>query len=65
MVPSSAPFARKEPAPPVAMAPPALWLASPASDGVTGRRFVAALRDPALPPEQAAEAAGAPIAWPG
>jgi NAD(P)-dependent dehydrogenase (short-subunit alcohol dehydrogenase family) len=64
MVPASAPFARSAMIPPVAMAPPAQWLASPASDGVTGRRFVAGLWDPALPPEQAAAAAGAPIAWP-
>jgi NAD(P)-dependent dehydrogenase (short-subunit alcohol dehydrogenase family) len=64
MVPPSAPFARSQLIPPAAMAPPALWLASPASDGVTGRRFVAGLWDPALPPGEAAEAAGAPIAWP-
>jgi NAD(P)-dependent dehydrogenase (short-subunit alcohol dehydrogenase family) len=64
MVPASAPFARSEMIPPAAMAPPARWLASPASDGVTGRRFVAGLWDPALAPEQAAAAAGAPIAWP-
>jgi len=64
MVPPSAPFARAEMIPPAAMAPPAQWLASPASDGVTGRRFVAGLWDPALSPEQAAAAAGAPIAWP-
>jgi NAD(P)-dependent dehydrogenase (short-subunit alcohol dehydrogenase family) len=64
MVPPSAPFARAEMIPPAALAPPAQWLASPASDGVTGRRFVAGLWDPALSPEQAAAAAGAPIAWP-
>src|SRR5262245_2263695 len=64
MVPASAPFARSEMILPAAMAPPAQWLASPASDGVTGRRFVGGLWDPALPPEQAAAAAGAPIAWP-
>jgi NAD(P)-dependent dehydrogenase (short-subunit alcohol dehydrogenase family) len=64
MVPASAPFARSEMIPPAAMAAPAQWLASPASDGVTGRRFVAGLWDAALPPEQAAAAAGAPIAWP-
>ncbi|MGH6899373.1 MAG: SDR family NAD(P)-dependent oxidoreductase, partial [Geminicoccaceae bacterium] len=52
MVPASAPFARREMIPPAAMAPPACWLASPASDGVTGRRFVAGLWDPALTPEQ-------------
>ena len=65
MVPASAPFARSAMIPATALAPPAQWLASPASDGVTGRRFVAGLWDPALPPEQAAAAAGAPIAWPG
>ena len=64
MVPASAPFARHEMIPPAAMAPPAQWLASAAADGVTGRRFVAGLWDPTLPPEQAAAAAGAPIAWP-
>jgi NAD(P)-dependent dehydrogenase (short-subunit alcohol dehydrogenase family) len=64
MVPTSAPFARSEMIAPAAMAPPAQWLASPASDGVTGRRFVAGLWDAALPPEEAAAAAGAPIAWP-
>jgi NAD(P)-dependent dehydrogenase (short-subunit alcohol dehydrogenase family) len=64
MVPASAPFARSEMIPPAAMAPPAQWLASAASDGVSGRRFVAGLWDPTLPPEQAATAAGAPIAWP-
>jgi NAD(P)-dependent dehydrogenase (short-subunit alcohol dehydrogenase family) len=64
MVPASAPFAREQLIRPEAMAPPAQWLASPASNGVTGRRFVAGLWDPALPPEEAAAAAGAPIAWP-
>jgi NAD(P)-dependent dehydrogenase (short-subunit alcohol dehydrogenase family) len=65
MVPAAAPFARSEMIPPAAMAPPALWLASPASDGVTGQRFVAGLWDPALPPADAAAAASAPIGWPG
>jgi NAD(P)-dependent dehydrogenase (short-subunit alcohol dehydrogenase family) len=64
MVPASAPFGREELIPPQAMAAPAQWLASPASDGVTGRRFIAALWDAALPPEQAAEQSGAPIGWP-
>jgi NAD(P)-dependent dehydrogenase (short-subunit alcohol dehydrogenase family) len=64
MVPASAPFARAALIPPAALAPPAQWLASPASDGVTGRRFVAGLWNPALPPAEAAAAASAPIAWP-
>jgi len=50
---------------PEIMVPPLLWLASDASGGVTGRRFVAALWDPALPPAEAAKRAGAPAAWPG
>ena len=64
MVPASAPFGREELIPVRAMAAPAQWLASPASDGVSGRRFVAALWDPALSPAQAAQQSGAPIGWP-
>jgi hypothetical protein len=44
---------------PEVMAPPLLWLVSDAAANVTGRRFLG----PALPPEQAAEKAGAPVAW--
>ncbi|MDE0058739.1 MAG: SDR family NAD(P)-dependent oxidoreductase [Defluviicoccus sp.] len=50
---------------PEAMAAPIRWLLDPASDGVTGRRFLGVRWDPSLPPEQAAEAASAPAAWPG
>ncbi len=46
------------------MVAPVVWLASDASDGVNNLRFRAALFDPAVPPEQAAAAAGAPVAWP-
>lgn len=49
---------------PEVMVPPLLWLASEASNGVTGRRFIAALWDSDLPPAQAAEKAGAAAAWP-
>jgi len=38
---------------------------SDAADGVNARRFIAADWDRALPPAQAAEKAGAPIAWLG
>ena len=48
---------------PEVMVPPLLWLASPESDGVTGRRFIAALWDRTLPPAHAAEKAGAAAAW--
>jgi hypothetical protein len=47
------------------MVPPLLWLVSDAAAGVTARRFIAADWDRALPPEQAAEKAGTPIAWLG
>ena len=47
------------------MVPPLLWLVSPAADGVNARRFVAADWDTSLPPAQAAEKAGVPIAWLG
>jgi NAD(P)-dependent dehydrogenase (short-subunit alcohol dehydrogenase family) len=51
--------------PPEIMARPIVWLASNASDHVTGRRFIAARWHPALTGEQAAQAAGAPAAWGG
>jgi NAD(P)-dependent dehydrogenase (short-subunit alcohol dehydrogenase family) len=45
------------------MVAPLLWLVSNASDGVTGKRFIAAFWDKTLPPAQAAEKCGAPMAW--
>ena len=51
--------------PPDVMAPPILWLASDASDQITGRRFIAARWNSALTDAQAAQAAGAPAAWGG
>ena len=48
---------------PEVMAPPLVWLLSDAADTVTAQRFLAVHWDPALPPEEAAEKAGAPIAW--
>ena len=50
---------------PEIMVPPLLWLLSDAAHAVNGRRFIAADWDTALPPAQAAEQAGAPIAWGG
>jgi NAD(P)-dependent dehydrogenase (short-subunit alcohol dehydrogenase family) len=50
---------------PEIMVPPLLWLVSESAAGVTARRFIAADWDRALPPEQAAEKAGTPIAWLG
>jgi 3-oxoacyl-[acyl-carrier protein] reductase len=48
---------------PEIMAAPVLWLASRASDGVTGMRFSAKSWDVDSPPEQAAARAGQPAAW--
>ena len=64
MIPADSGVDRAQLIPPERMVPPILWLASPDSDGVTGMRFQAALWDPALPPAEAAERAGAPAAWP-
>ena len=50
---------------PEIMVPPLLWLVSDAAASVTARRFIAADWDTALLPAQAAEKAGAPIAWLG
>ncbi|MBV8889059.1 MAG: SDR family oxidoreductase [Alphaproteobacteria bacterium] len=63
MVPAESGFARDRMIQPGVMAPPLVWLVSDAADAVTGRRFLAVHWDPALPPEQAAEKAGAPVAW--
>jgi len=48
---------------PEIMAPPLLWLLSDEATEVNGRRYIAADWDTSLPPAQAAEKAGAPIAW--
>jgi NAD(P)-dependent dehydrogenase (short-subunit alcohol dehydrogenase family) len=63
MVPMEAGFDRQDMIQPEVMAPPLVWLVSDAAGGVTGRRFLAVHWDPALPPAQAAEKAGAPVAW--
>jgi NAD(P)-dependent dehydrogenase (short-subunit alcohol dehydrogenase family) len=48
---------------PEIMVTPLLWLVSPASDRITGKRFVAAFWDKSLQPGQAAEKCSAPMAW--
>ena len=45
------------------MVTPLLWLVSPASDAITGKRFIAAFWDKALQVDQAAEKCSAPMAW--
>jgi NAD(P)-dependent dehydrogenase (short-subunit alcohol dehydrogenase family) len=46
------------------MGPPIRWLASAASDGITGCRFIARDWDSKLPPAEAAARVRAPIGWP-
>jgi NAD(P)-dependent dehydrogenase (short-subunit alcohol dehydrogenase family) len=48
---------------PEIMASPLRWLVSEAAAGVSGRRFLAAHWDTSLPPAEAAEKCGSPIAW--
>lgn len=63
MVPLVAGYDREEMIQPAVMAPPLVWLVSDAAAQVTGRRFLAVHWDPSLPPAEAAEKAGAPVAW--
>ena len=63
MVPQEAGFDRAQMIQPEIMVRPLVWLISDAAAAVTARRFLAVHWDPALPPAEAAEKAGAPIAW--
>jgi 3-oxoacyl-[acyl-carrier protein] reductase len=64
MVPANPAVPRETLIRPEVMGPVSRWLASPLSNGVTGRRFLAALWDPMLPDAEAADAASAPVGWP-
>jgi len=48
---------------PEIMVTPLLWLVSDAADAITGKRFIAAFWDKALPQAEAAERCSAPMAW--
>jgi NAD(P)-dependent dehydrogenase (short-subunit alcohol dehydrogenase family) len=63
MISDEAGFDRGKLIQPKVMVPPLLWLLSDAAGRVTGRRFLGVHWDAALPPERAAEKAGAPVAW--
>jgi NAD(P)-dependent dehydrogenase (short-subunit alcohol dehydrogenase family) len=63
MVSDNTGFDRTKMIQPEVMAPPLIWLLSDAAGKVTGRRFVAVHWNTNLPPDQAAEIAGAPVAW--
>ncbi len=62
MISDEAGFDRDKLIQPEVMVPPLLWLVSDAAK-VTGRRFLGVHWDAALPPDQAGEKAGAPVAW--
>lgn len=64
MVPASSGLKRQDLIPPVLMTHPLLWLCSSQADQVTGKRYVAAKWDPAVPIEAARAASEAPIGWP-
>ncbi|MBO6560164.1 MAG: SDR family oxidoreductase [Nisaea sp.] len=49
---------------PSVMGPPAAWLASPESNGITGKRYIAGFWNTSLPEREAARESGAPIGWP-
>jgi NAD(P)-dependent dehydrogenase (short-subunit alcohol dehydrogenase family) len=63
MVPLESGFDRERMIQPAVMAPPLAWLVSDEATDTTGRRFLAVHWDPALPPREAAEKSGAPVAW--
>jgi NAD(P)-dependent dehydrogenase (short-subunit alcohol dehydrogenase family) len=63
MISDEAGFDRANLIQPEVMVPPLLWLVSDAAGKVTGRRFLGVHWDPKLTPEEAAEKAGAPVAW--
>jgi 3-oxoacyl-[acyl-carrier protein] reductase len=63
MVPPFAKPDRSALVPPQVMVDPIVWLTSRASDGVTARRFTAALWNGRATAEENARIAGAPVAW--
>lgn len=63
MISGEAGFDRSKLIQPEVMVSPLLWLVSDAAANVMGRRFLGIHWEAALPPEQAAEKAGAPVAW--
>jgi NAD(P)-dependent dehydrogenase (short-subunit alcohol dehydrogenase family) len=63
IIPNAAVADRSKLLRPEIMVPPLLWLVSDAAAEVTGRRFLAVHWDVRLPPAEAAEKCGAPIAW--
>ncbi len=63
MIPEASGFERDALIQPSVMVAPSVWLASDASAGVNGMRFLAALWDPEASAEANIEKAGATVAW--
>lgn len=63
MIPEESGIPREKLIQPDVMISPVTWLASDASDGTNGMRFIGALWDESLPIERRIEQAGAPCAW--
>lgn len=63
MIPLEAGYEREDMIQPAVMVAPLNWLVSDAAAAVSGRRFLGVHWDPKLPPEEAAEKSGAPVAW--
>tara|TARA_Y100001970_G_scaffold238852_1_gene300349 strand:+ start:17646 stop:18485 length:840 start_codon:yes stop_codon:yes gene_type:complete len=63
MIPTDSGIPRAKLIQPEAMEKPITWLASNASDGINGMRFIGALWDDSLPIRKRIKQAGAPCAW--
>ena len=64
LIPDDAVHTREGMIQPNVMRAPVVWLASDASDGINGQRFIGYYWDESLPLEERIERAGAPAAWP-
>jgi len=64
LIPDDAAHQRENMIDPQVMQAPVVWLASDASDGINGQRFIGYYWDEDLPIEERLEKAGAPAAWP-
>jgi 3-oxoacyl-[acyl-carrier protein] reductase len=64
LVPQNSPYDRAHLIRPEVMMAPICWLMSDATDGITGKRFVAQRWDESRPGPENVQKAGAPIAWP-
>ena len=64
LIPDDAVHSREAMIQPEVMRGPVVWLASEASDGINGQRFIGYHWDESLPLGERIERAGAPAAWP-